>query len=239
MWLKHFMRFKNIIAIVVSIVLFVTPVVAGATTAQQCTEQIKNLKIKELSIADNPQLFSQLSNHEHFKALKNELFSGKYKVFETRMLTIIDPSDNQPVSCMVTPFVKDNKPGLMGIAIKNGVSYAAAILGEDSNKDWVNVSVMTVDDNKQISKQIKTIPKNQNKLASFFISQANAYDAYSFCIDFCNAMCSMGLGFGGCYLLCTGISAGTGALLCGFLCAAFTWSACNWGCPAWCSYIMS
>ena len=139
---------------------------------------------------------------------------------------------------MTTVIVKDGKPGIMGIVTKNGEYFASAIIGESSDSEGVNVSVTKIGADKKIVTETSKIKKQQeNPILSYFSPKPAYADDYSFCVEFCNAMCSMGIGFGGCYLLCTGLSAGTGVVLCGFLCAGFTWSACNYGCPWYCESI--
>ncbi|MCO1601463.1 hypothetical protein [Desulfosporosinus nitroreducens] len=224
-------KFKKVIAVLICTVLFVAPVFGGSLSAKEMSSKSPYTNIKELSISENVQKFKAVSEKDQYKELQKSILVGDYKVGKTSLIEIIDTSDNTPVQVLSTIFVKDGKPGIMGIATKNGESFAGAIIGESSDSEGINVSVINVDANKKIITETNRIPKKENKILSYFIKPAYAD---SFCEEFCNGMCTMGISMGGCYVFCTSASLGAGVFTCAFLCAGFTWGACTYGCPWYC-----
>ncbi len=240
-------RWRAVLVAVLSIVLLATPAMAGFAVVKVADNKASHLKytgaaIKELDKSQNTQEFEKLSQNEDYKLLKNTLLKNKYVLENEYLLEVIDTTDNKPVYVLAVPFVQNNKPGIIGIASKDGQTLATAIQGVASDSKTIDIEIYNISQDKtgkKVTSKVKKFTKeNRKSLASFLIKPAYALDAHSFCIDFCNFMCGAGWGGVGCTLTCELFSGGIGTVLCPALCYSLTWAACNYGCPWYCTNVI-
>lgn len=227
---------KQVLAVVISLIVFATPALAATVTATQM-KPTAYTNTKELDTTQNSQLFTKITGNQDYKMMKDNVLQGKFIVEKEHLIETIDPSDNKPIQAVVLPFVQDNKPGLIVTATKDGQSLTETIQGVSSDGTTIVIKSSAVVDKKVISKISNYAIKNNSKLASLFIKPAYA-DAHSFCVDFCNFMCGGGFGGLGCTVACDLFSGGIGIALCPAICYSLTWAACNYGCPWYCTNVI-
>ncbi|HVJ48982.1 hypothetical protein [Desulfitobacterium sp.] len=193
--------------------------------------------IKELDVNQNAEVFKKITESSNHKMMKDKILQGKYVLEKEHLIETLDPNDNKPIEVVTLPFVQDNKPGMIVTATKDGQSVTEAFQGLSSDGKTIEIETSAVIDNKIVSKTSKYQIDNHKKLADLFIKPAYA-DAHSFCVDFCNFMCGAGFGTVACTVACDAFSGGTGVILCPAICYSLTWSACNYGCPWYCTNVI-
>jgi len=117
---------------------------------------------------------------------------------------------------------------------KDGQSLTEMIQAISSDETTIDVKVSAVV-NGNIVSETKTYKKETGKkLAEFFIKPAYAGANYTLCVDLCNFLCSIGVGYFGCTASCALVT-GPALPLCPFVCAVVVWFGCNYGCPQACT----
>lgn len=232
------MRFKvlkKVLAVLISLIVFATPAMAATITATQLKPAPMNVKELDKNNSNYTQMFKNLSEHKDLTKLKNSVLTGKVVLEGEHLLQTIDPADNKPIQVLVIPFVQNNKPGIIGIASKDGNTLVEAIQLESSDETTIGIKTSVLTTDKTIHSEITKFNKNKS-LASSLIKPAYA-DAYSTCVDFCNLMCSTGAGYS-CWAGCAGFTGPFSIVLCPAICGGFSWAVCSYGCPWYCTNVI-